>query len=251
MSAPRPWVWLGESDIGALRRGLEPLAAAWATSWMPGEGMSFRVAAAEPGMLRKEALLALQDGEDAQAGPRQAVLHGAAMQKLLQPALADVGSELAVQMAQYIARDLLVRLARLTPGSARRDALFPSVSNNPVQAGTADGSAFLTLGFGRGELVVWMSHGLLSHWYEGRGRVKSAALASRQQALAGRRLPFRLLVGNADLALADLVRLEPGDVILLDAGIDKPLTLENMRGDPIARGYLGLRQGAAAVQICK
>ena len=251
MSAPRPRVWLGHSDIGALQHGLEPLAATWATRWMPGESMSFRVAAAEPGLLRKEALLVLQDGEDARAGPRQAVLLGAAMQKLLQPALADAGAELAVQMAQYIARDLLVRLARLTPGSVRRDALFPPAASSFVQAGPADGSALLTLGFGRGELAVWMSHGLLSHWYEDHGPVKSAALASRQEALAGRRLPFRLLVGNADLALADLVRLEPGDVILLDAGIDRPLTLETTRGDPIARGYLGLRQGAAAVQICK
>jgi flagellar motor switch/type III secretory pathway protein FliN len=213
--------------------------------------MSFRVATSEPGLLRKEALLVLQDDGDAQAGPRQAVLYGAAMQTVLQPALADVGSELAAQMAQYIARDLLVRLARLTPGSVRRDALFPPVSNGPAQAGMADGSALLTLGFGRDELMVWMSHGLLSHWYEGRGRVKSDALVSRQEALAARCMPFRLLVGNADLALADLVRLEPGDVILLDAGIDKPLTLESVCGNPIARGYLGLRQGAAAVQICK
>lgn len=213
--------------------------------------MSFRVAVTEPGQLRKEALLMLQDGEDAQAGPRQAVLYGASMQKLLQPALADVGSELAVQMAQYIGRDLLVRLAGLTPDSVRTDALFPSVSNSPAKPGRADGSALLTLGFGRDELVVWMSHALLSHWYEGRGRARSDALVSRQEAMAGRRLPFRLLVGNADLALADLMRLEPGDVILLDAGIDKPLTLESACGGPIARGYLGLRQGAAAVQICK
>jgi flagellar motor switch/type III secretory pathway protein FliN len=165
--------------------------------------------------------------------------------------LADVGSELAVQMAQYILRDLLVRLARLAPGGVRTDALFSSVSGSPLEVGVADGSALVTLGFGRDELVVWMSHGLLSHWYEGRGQVKSGALASRQEALAARRLSFRLLVGNADLALTELVRLEPGDVILLDAGIDKPLTLENARGDHIAHGYLGLRQGAAAVQICK
>lgn len=213
--------------------------------------MSFRVAAAEPGLLRKEPLLVLRDGADAQAGPRQAVLYGAAVQKLLQPALADVGAELAIPMAQYILRDLLVRLSRLAPGGVRTDALFSPAAGGSLDVGIADGSAVVTLGFGRDELVVWMSHGLLSHWYERRSQVKPGALASRQEALAARRLSFRLLVGNADLALADLMRLEPGDVILLDAGIDKPLTLENAQGDHIGRGHLGLRRGAAAVQICK
>ena len=213
--------------------------------------MSFNVATAEPGLLRKEPLLILRDGEDAKAGQRQAVLYGAAVQKLLQPALSDVGAELAAQMAQYILRDLLVRLSRLAPGGVRTDALFPPAAGGSLEVGIADGSVVITLGFGRDELVVWMSHGLLSHWYERRGQIKPGALASRQDALAARRLPFRLLVGNADLALADLVRLEPGDVILLDAGIDKPLTLENARGDHIGRGHLGLRRGTAAVQICK
>ena len=213
--------------------------------------MSFSVAAAEPGLLRKEALLVLRDGEDAQAGPRQAVLFGANVQKLLQPALSDIGTELAAPVAQYLLRDLLVRLSRLSPDGARSDALFPTAARVPREPAAADGSVVITLAIGRDELTVWMSHGLLRQWLERRGQGKPGALATRQEALAARRLPFRLLVGHADLALADLMRLESGDVILLDAGIDKPLTLENARGDHIGRGHLGLRRGAAAVQICK
>jgi hypothetical protein len=124
------------------------------------------------------------------------------VQKLLQPVLADVGSDLALQMAQYILRDLLVRLARLAPGSVRKDALFSAYPGSRLEVGVADGSALVTLGFGRDELGVWMSHGLLTHWYQSREQVKSVALASRQEALAGRLLSFRLLVGNADIALA-------------------------------------------------
>ena len=216
--------------------------------------MSFSVAAGIPGQLQNDPLdplLVLRDGEDTGAGPRQAALYGTAVHRLLQPVLADVGPELAAPMVQYILRDLLVRLAGLAPGGVGMDGWFAPVAGGPLEAGIADGSAFVTLGFGRDELVVWMSHALLRRWRERRDPVKSAVLASRQEALAARRLSFRLVVGNADLALADLVRLEPGDVILLDAAIDKPLALENVSGAQIARGYLGLRQGAAAVQICK
>ena len=250
MSAARPWRRLGDSDVAALRHGLEPLASSWAQAWLPGEAMAFKVAAAAPSLTDEEPLLVLCDGDDARAGPRLAVLCGAA-QKVLRPVLADVGAELSVPMMQYILRDLLARLARLPPGSLRTDALFPAASRSSPRAMAADGSAVVTLVFGRDELVVWMSHGLLSHWYEVRSPARRAALAPPQEALAGCRVPFRLLVGNAELALADLIRLEPGDVILLDAGIEQPLTLENTLGERIARGHLGLRRGAAAVQICK
>lgn len=250
MSAARPWRRLGDSDLASLRRGLEPLASGWAQAWLPGETMTFEVAAAAPHLAGEDALLVFCDGDDARTGPRQAVLYGAA-QKLLRPVLADAGAELSAPMTQYILRDLLARLARLPSGGLRTDALLSAAARNSPRAMAADGSAVATLAFGRDELAVWMSHSLLSHLYEGRSPATVAALASRQEALAGRRLPFRLMVGSAELVLADLIGLEPGDVILLDAGIEQPLALENTLGERIARGYLGLRHGAAAIQICK
>lgn len=250
MSAARPWRLLGAADLAAARRGLEPLATAWAHTWLPGETVAIGLAPAQAGAERREPLLALCDGDDARTGPRQAVLYGAA-HRLLRPALAEAGSELAVLMARYILRDLLARLARLPAGGLRDDARFSMPPDPLPGALAADGSVVLTLGLGREELAVWISHALLGPWLERAGRGDARPLASRQDALAGRRLGLRVLAGQAELGLADLVRLEPGDVVLLDTRADRPMVLESSQGTAIAHGYLGLRDNATAMQICK
>jgi flagellar motor switch/type III secretory pathway protein FliN len=70
-------------------------------------------------------------------------------------------------------------------------------------------------------------------------RRQRAAPASREQAIGTTRVDVRARLGSASLALAELRGLSPGDVLILDRGLEEPAELLAGRDDQIlGRGRL-------------
>ncbi len=77
-----------------------------------------------------------------------------------------------------------------------------------------------------------------------------ARLAARRQAIAARPVRLRVVAGWAELALGDLRGLQAGDVIALDAPIDRPMSLVlDARDAPLCGARVGLKDGRRAALL--
>ena len=261
MKAGQPWRLLGAADIEAIACGLQALAQAWADEWLPDTALTLSVVAAHA-----HPLLCAADGEQLlslkkeHGGPGALVMYGSALVVMLQqqalcrlgvpPAQAVAGSALTAALAHYQLRDLLARLARLPAQSARRESLYSQDSALRPADRKGNGAVLVLLALGRHALRLWLPHDAVADWCRRSTRGKAAPLVARTEALAGRSLPFRLQAGSATLALADLLALQPGHVIPLDAGPDQPMALVCGAGPGFGRCYLSLQDGRPVIQFC-
>jgi hypothetical protein len=257
LSAAQPWRLLGAGDLEAITRGVQPLLRAWADEWLPDVLLTVRVvdAHAYPAMQvpAGEHLLALKDE---QGGLRAVAIYGKGAigalqaQTLAALGLAPGSDGIHAALAHYQLRDLLARLVRLPAGSARRDALYSQ--DRALCPAPAKGSAtvMLLLTLERDAMRVWLPQDATVSWCRRPHRDARPALIPRTAALSGRSLSFQLQAGGATLALADLLTLQPGNVIRLDTGLDQPMELVTEDGAALGRCYLGLQHGRPIIQLC-
>ena len=257
MSAAQPWRLLGASDLEAITRGVQPLLQAWVAEWLPDVLLTVSIADANahPAMQVQagEHLLALNDE---QGGLRAVVIYGSGIISALQAqTLAALGMApdsdgIHVALAHYQLRDLLARLVRLPAGSARRDALYSQDRALRPAPAKGSGTVMLLLTLERDAMRIWLPQDAIGNWCRRLPRDARPALISRTAALSERRLSFQLQAGGATLALADLLTLQPGNVIRLDTGLDQPMELVTEEGAALGRCYLGLQHGRPAIQLC-
>ncbi len=81
------------------------------------------------------------------------------------------------------------------------------------------------------------------------GAAPRGGLATRAQSIHGGKVRVRVVAGSAELDVSALCSVAPGDVILLDTGLDAAFGLVNAEGLALARGYLGTREGRKAFQL--
>ena len=267
MSAAQPWRLLAAADVTAITNALRPMVQAWVDAWLPDAAFTMTVmdAHAHPfsSMEAGEQLLALTDAPG--GAVMLALLYGGNVLAMLQTqALTALGitaahrsaaddDALPAAVAHYQLRDLATRLVRQPSGSARRHACYTEDRARCPVPTKGSGSVLLLLALDRHVLRIWLPHDAVAAWC--RRPVREAwaplvPLVPRTEALAHRRLALRLQAGSATLALADLLFLQPGDVVRLDTGLDQPMELVSAQGAAIGRAYLGLRQGRPVIQLC-
>lgn len=263
MSAVQTWRLLGAADLEAIARALQPLAQSWASEWLPDAVLKLSVVDAHT-----HPLLRAGDGEqmlslnNKQGGAAAIAMYRGALASMLQrqamaalgatpePCPAGASDGIPAALAHYQLRDLLARLARLPAGSVRNDTLY-SLSRAPVpRAIRINGAVLVLLTLDNHAMRVWLPHEAVAGWCRRPIRNSGAPLLARTKALAGCSLPFRLQVGVGTLALADLLALQPGNVIRLDSGLDQPMELVTGDGPGFGHCYLGLRDGSPVIQLC-
>ena len=266
----QPWRLLGAADFDAIARALQPLVQGWVDAWLPDAVFSLTVtdAHAHPSLCMEasEQLLVLADAPG--GAVLLSIMYGNNVLAMLQTqALAAFGvpaaqrsagndDALPVAVAHYQLRDLATRLARQPLGSARRHACFSEDRTQCPVASKGSGSVLLLLSLDRYVLRVCLPHDTVAAWCRRPVRgakappIPLAPLVPTAEALADRRLALRLQAGSATLSLADLLSLQPGDVVRLDTTLDQPMELVSAQGAAIGRGYLGLRQGRPVIQLC-
>lgn len=263
MSRVQAWRLLGAVDLEAITRGLQPLVQGWADEWLPGTVLKLEVIDTHgSGSLpaaEDDQLLILENG---QGSPSAVVTYGRGLIGLLQrQALAGlgipggycatpVGNDMLSALAHYQLRDLLARLARMPAGTARRESLFSQDRTLRPAGARGDGSVLMQLTLERHTVCIWLSHDVVSGWCRKPAPGAQTQLVGRKEALAGCGLPYRLQAGVATLALADLLALQPGNVIRLDNGPENAMELVSGDGQPFGRCYLGLHDGQPAIQLC-
>lgn len=257
MSGAQPWRLLGAGDIETITRGVQPLLQAWVAEWLPDVLLTVSVADAHahPAMQVQagEHLIALKDE---QGGPRAVVIYGSGIVSALQAqtlaalGLAPDSDGIHVALAHYQLRDLLARLVRLPAGSVCRDTLFSQDRALRPAPAKGSGTVVLLIKLERDAMRVWLPQDAIGSWCRRLPRDARPALISRTAALSERRLSFQLQAGGATLALADLLALQPGNVIRLDTGLDEPMELVTEDGAALGRCYLGLQHGRPAIQLC-
>jgi hypothetical protein len=263
LSRVQAWRLLGAVDLEAIAQGLKPLAQAWADDWLPGALLTLEVMDTHgPGPLpaaEGDQLLALHNEQGSLSA---VVTYGRGLIGMLQSqALAALGvpagcggtpggNDLLSALAHYQLRDLPARLARMPAGTAHREARY-SKNCALLSAGVrGDGTVLVQMVLERHAVRIWLSHDVVAGWCRQPVAGGQAPLMGRKEALAARGLPFRLQAGVATLALADLLALQPGDVIRLDTGPESAMELVSGNGLRFGRAYLGLQDGQPAIQLC-
>ena len=248
MPSVRPFRLLGESQLATLREQAGRAAAAWQAEWLGGAGLQLTLGpAVEPEGAGP--WLALRSADAAcfierRAGMLESALFGAAAGE--QP------SAVAREVAEAALADLGGRLLPSQPDTP------PDLQAPAAQAWqAASGAVLLTLrcvsGSGSAcELVLLLDGALTARWLAGRPRpprTVTPPLQGLRHAIGQAPVRVGASIGEAELDVATLQSLVPGDVLLLDLPVDRPLRL-TIAGRPVPRGaYLGSHQGRRALQL--
>lgn len=159
---------------------------------------------------------------------------------------------LVASVVAYQLRDLLARLARQPADMAREASAFKLSGVPHIDLRQGSGSVLLTVTLTDDRARVWLSQQAVRDWCRPHpAKAIGPALASRLEAIAKRRLGFKLLAGDASLRLADVMALQPGNVIRLDTGPDQPMALVTDSGVSLGPCYLGMLNGQPVIQFCK
>lgn len=255
MKKLRSWRLLAPGELAAIQAGLAPLVLGWQQSCLPaGAALPSTVQSAvenlSAGVECRQSLLDESGQVCAQLCCAQAALDvlqersGLGARDCTQP------PGLARAATVHLLRDLLARLARLPTGSAAREALF-SQRQEALFLPHASGAVSLgvDLGAGAGVLQIVLTQALVAGWCQPLPARRGGLVA--RQGLADRlTLPYRVLAGSAELALADLMQLEPGDVLRFDRRAEQGLLLASEAGEAWCRAGMGLHQGTPVLQVC-
>ena len=261
MSGVRPWRLLGSGDIELVRRGLQPLATAWAEEWLPGTLPTVQVADAHDhpflNARPSEQMLTLQHSDGVVPGRLflcerlAASLRARTLETLGVPSGHGNGGSMVDSVVGYQLRDLLGRLACQPAHVARETSLFTLTALPSLDRRMGSGSVLVTVTLAGETARAWLSQAAVKGWLRPRSKkAMGPAPISRTKALAERRLAFRLLAGDASLNLADVLTLQPGNVIRLENGPDQAMRLVTGSGATLGNCYLGTLDGRPVIQFC-
>jgi hypothetical protein len=262
----RPYKLFGSHERAALAAALEEAVAGWSAAWLPAPAVA-RVQCAPAHEARPRSRgewtrlagsphdwIAIAAGEAGYQALGRA-LCGGADPRLAAPFTGD--SEIGAEVARAALEDLATTLlgvrepkrlygeagappeGAFTAGSACYGAEL-AFSMGTASAGTAGAaSALLVSG---GEWTLRLLRARL-------GRPAAARLAERRAALSGQRIALQVLAGTAEMDVRALRSLAAGDVIALDARIDRPLEVTAGSGAPLCHAHLGSRAGRRAAAL--
>jgi len=257
----RPYKLFGARERSLVAAALEESLAAWSAAWLPApaaaridcapacEAPARRAGrgAASWSLLSAAHAdwIAAAAGEDDLCALAQA-LCGGADPRLRAPLTA--ASEIAAEAAARALGELCATLLSSPGGkSTRGEAAAPPA--DAWSAGSACYSAEVAIGAGRVTLVTsaeWTLRLL-------RARLGPAAAAprpaERRAGVAGQRVALQVVAGWVEMDVRALRALAVGDVIALDARIDRPLSVATGSGMPVCSARLGSLGGRKAVSL--
>jgi hypothetical protein len=253
MKKPRHWRLLAPSELAAIQAGLAPLVLAWQQSCLPAGPalpctVQVAVDAAVVGMDCRLSLLDQSGQVCAQLSCAQGALDALQERSGLGAPDCAQQSGMARKATLHLLGDLLARLAKLPAGSAARDSLF-SQRQERLPLPHACGVVSLNVDLGAGVLQVLLTQAVVGRWCQSLP-AKRGGLDARQGLADRLTLRYRVLAGSAELALADLVQLEPGDVLRFDHSAEQGLLLASEAGEAWCRAGIGLHQGRPVLQVC-
>lgn len=247
--AARPYKLFGTRERTLLRELLEQRLGDWARGWLPGRS-ALRVECVPA--VEAAARFADRNAADwltfeGTAGEWWAIAAGESAIDTLAAALCGGGdgppgrSAIVAEAALSALEDLAAALLGAQVSRMR--------SAPPLLFGAGSASIAATVAAGEASLaLVSSAQWTLRALRERLPAPPPARLVARRQAIAARPVALRVVAGWAELELSELRRLETGDLIALDARIDRPLSL--VLGDaPLCGARLGVRDGQRAVTL--
>lgn len=256
MTTTLPFRLVGEIDKSTLRTAFLAEAQEWAATWFAGTPQAELEIDAEPapGSMDKDQWTIVGEAPDrwvAWQCPDDSWQDYARF-LLASPVAPDAPlTPLIGALLQECLSDLATRL--LTAAGVATDC-----------GATTEGSLHsVRIGYGSGVVFANLSGGGLPQQRLALGGEVAAAFISRQSqptaadpALAPRRMAIasgstrlEVVLGQAELTVAELANVSPGDVIRIGASFREPLTVRTSDGLSILRAHLGTRNGRKAIQI--
>jgi flagellar motor switch/type III secretory pathway protein FliN len=116
-----------------------------------------------------------------------------------------------------------------------------------LRAGSGAAAAIVEIGGERASLILGQE--LALEMIAAPRAAPRGGLATRAQSIHKGRVRVQVVAGSAELDVSALCSVAPGDVILLDTGVDATFRLVNPEGLALAKGYLGTREGHKAFQL--
>jgi flagellar motor switch/type III secretory pathway protein FliN len=113
------------------------------------------------------------------------------------------------------------------------------------------GAVLLEVQVGAALLPVVLSPALVQRFLPSPQVDTGSRPLARRDAVLGQKVVLDVELGEAAVELAALAELQPGDVIVFDRHADAPLTVRARGGSILCEGYLGLAEGAPAIQLYK
>jgi|SRR5882672_10534082 len=255
-----PFKLLNESELLQIKSSLQQSVDRWRGEWF-GDSVEARVAA-----MPASGRLAGMPGASEEASQARslggekwvAAFAGRRFSAVLAVALGGRGLEWERSSgATPLVRDATDRcLAALCdeivggpadPGP-QEEAKGPVISlRDALRAGSGAAAAAVELAGER--LSLFLGRELVRGMITARRTAPRGGLAIRAQSIRKGKVRVRVVAGSAELDVSALCSVAPGDVILLDTGLDAPFGLVNAKGVALARGYLGTREGRKAFQL--
>lgn len=239
----------GDSEIEHVRQHLQSVVREWADEWLATSAVQVDVSrdfSPSAGSADCRRVGPAEDFTLALCCPQSWVSR---IKPLLTGMAPDesVASDIGSALAETLLATLLDRLA----GDSDVAATPQNVPSIDVEGpGRGCLAANVTLGVGV-SLELVLGRPLLEHWTEGAAFEpgQSAPLVSVREGLEAESVAVELVVGVAELSLAELQSLSVGDVLRLDRGIKDPLMVMFDGGQGVCGAHLGAVRGRRAVQL--
>ena len=239
----------GDSEIERVRQHLQSVVREWAEEWLATSVVQVDV--------RRDFLPSAGSADWRRVGPAEdftlALLCPQSWVSRIKPLLTgmapdeSVDGEIRSALAETLLTTLLDRLAGDSDVAASPQHTTSVDVGGP---GTGRLAASVTLGAGV-SLELVLGRPLLARWTEGAAceTGQSAPLVSLREGLEAESVAVEVVVGSAELSLAELQSLSVGDVLRLDRGIKDPLMVMFDGGQGVCGAHLGAVRGRRAVQL--
>jgi flagellar motor switch/type III secretory pathway protein FliN len=232
---------------------------AWAAEWLaPGAQAPELSVAADAGAMHDVARwLVVRRNDQAQLAVGEA-REGLIESLVSGLSAADIAGNCASpavrQLGEALMQDLAARLTRAldTGGDRGAAAWSPVVQGNGEISQPGSGWLVVTCEWGAaGAVQVLLAPELAARAVDAAPTARKGgdSLNPRRGAIDNRSVAIQVVLGEAELAVADLESLAPGDVIRLDRKLGDPLLVRNDVGDILCGAHVGAVGGRRAVQL--